>query len=162
MRAYQNTYRPVLRRMRLMSPDADDETRRKIIDELERWNSVVEIIPRVKQAYYSLAEERREAPKPIAPELVDTVLESASEVIRRAEIIADGKRNYVWHQRLAVIVSSAQSRQELREAAEFAEEHLELVDPQALALADQAFGRLRGKLARDYDLPTPDWAPSRR
>jgi len=67
MRAYQNTYRPVLRRMRLMSPDADDETRRKIIDELERWNSVVEIIPRVKQAYYSLAEERREAPKPIAP-----------------------------------------------------------------------------------------------
>jgi len=82
-------------------------------------------------------------------------------VIRRAEIIADGKRNYVWHQRLAVIVSSAQSRQELREAAEFAEEHLELVDPQALALADQAFGRLRGKLARDYDLPTPDWAPSR-
>ena len=78
--------------------------------------------------------------------------------MRRAEIIADAKRNYVLHQRLAEIVINARSREELREAAEFAEEHLELVDPQALTLADQAFGRLRGKLARDYDLPTPGWA----
>ena len=57
-----------------MIPDADAETRRKLIDELERWNSVVEIIPRVKQAYSSLAEESLSG-KPIAPELVDTARE---------------------------------------------------------------------------------------
>jgi hypothetical protein len=52
----------------------------------------------------------------------------------------------------------ARSREELHEAAEFAESHLALVDDQVLTLADQAFGRLRRELAHDYDLPTPDWA----
>jgi hypothetical protein len=46
----------------------------------------------------------------------------------------------------------------LQEIAEFAECHLALVDHEVLTLADQAFGRLRRKLAHDYDLPTPDWA----
>jgi hypothetical protein len=158
MRAYQNTYRPVLRRIRLMIPDADADTRRQIIDEFERWNSVSEIAPRVEQAYSSLAAERRDTRKPIAPELVDTVLQTAEEFIRRAKIISDEKRNYEFHMRLQAAIRGARSREELTEAAEFAERHLGLVDHEELALADQAFGRLRRKVAHDYDLPTPDWA----
>jgi hypothetical protein len=158
MRVYQNSYRPVLRRIRLMVPDADADTRSQIIDELERWNSVSEIAPRVEQAYSSLLAERRDPRKPIAPELIDTVLEAAEEFIRRAKLIADVKRNYVFQVRLQDAVRRARSREELQEAAEFAESHLALVDHEVLTVADQAFGRLRRKLAHDYDLPTPDWA----
>jgi hypothetical protein len=74
MRTYDNTYRRVLRRMRLLQPGASQEEREQVVEELMSFNERLVIRPQITQAYASL---EAEASDPEQPPEIQALLEIA-------------------------------------------------------------------------------------
>jgi hypothetical protein len=154
MRTYDNVYRPLLRRMRFLETDASAEERKAILSELEQWNSIHEISPRVHQVVASLEAEREASDTPLD---LEPLLQHASKFLQAMELIQDEKRHYSLQLDLQRAVRSAERKEEPESAAHFAERQLHILDLDDLAGADEAFGRLRQRILSEYDLPTPTW-----
>lgn len=167
MRTYDNTYRRVLRRIRLLQPDAPDEERKKLVEELTAFNESHVITPRIQQANSSLAEAlrtgkyigKRKPMDPSEPSPLRDLVESARRFEWQVQSpIEKDKMALSVQSELKRILLHPSSEEDLRVLLDFAEAHLDYLSLRLLTDADIAFGRLRQTLVEKYDLPTPGWA----
>ena len=161
MRTFDNTYRRVLRRIRLLQPDASHEERKQVVEELTAFNERHIITPHINQASQSLTNaastgklfERGE------PNALTDLLECADRF--RFQIqnpIEEEKSKLSLHYELTRILLHSSSQEDLQISVDFAEAHLNSLSLKLLRDADRAFGRLRQTLVEKHDLPDPGWA----
>ena len=124
MRTYDNTYRGVLRRIRLLAP-ASKEEREAILVRLEEWNSIHQISPRVYQSFASLKADLEDGDTSVG---LEELLPYAERIVERMKGIGMGKQRYLVQNHLQNRLRRAKTPEELKFAAEFAEEQLSRLD----------------------------------
>ncbi len=130
MRTYDNTYRRVLRRVRLLQPDASDEERKSLVEELTAFNESHVITPHIDQASGSLAYALY---KPNTRKPGDSQWEALEKIVRCAQQfqlqiqrpIEEDKTHLSVHYEIKRAILHSSSDEELQVAVNFAEAHLD-------------------------------------
>jgi hypothetical protein len=161
MRTYDNEYRRVLRRMRLLQPEATEDERRQAAEELERFNETHVIVAYIDQSYYGVAaavgDNKAYRPGVLTP--VSDLMQCYDKFRNQIRLpIEEQKAQTGVFSDIRRALLYGESVEELRPALDFADAHLDYLSLKLLRDADRAFGTLRHDLVEKYDLPTPGWA----
>lgn len=161
MRTYDNEYRRVLRRMRLLQPDATEDERRQAAEELERFNETHVITPYIAQCSEGIARRLHDDKlfqRGVSGPAKD-LYACYTTFHRQIQLpIEEAKLQTGVYYEIKRVLLHGESVEDLRLALDFADAHLDYLSLKLLRDADRAFGALRHDLVERYDLPSPHWA----
>jgi hypothetical protein len=157
MRAYDNTFRPMLGQLLALSTDWEADRSRELSGELSTFFDVEKIMPRFRQAFQGLRSSEWEgagheplgrlldAASTFGDEIAGRIRNEKEDLSRRSQLFISLKRHSEW---------------DVDYVRKWATRIADVLDRDLLAEADHAFGELRQAILAAHDLPDPGYAVS--